>query len=105
MKYANMLGFSDVYPYEVVREVNDKMLDVREMHTERDMSVPMDFVPGGFAGVCVNQHKQKWIITSDPSPENPIIRIRQSVKRGWRDANGNRFIVSDHPIKFYDFNF
>ncbi len=102
MKYANHLGYSDVTPYEVIRVVSDKTLEVREMNCERDESVKMEFVVGGFAGHCVNQRDQKWHISSDES--SPVIRIRLG-KRGWKDAHGRRFDVSDKPVKFYDYNF
>ena len=35
LKYANQYGYSDVNPYEVVREVSGKTLEVRAMEVER----------------------------------------------------------------------
>lgn len=102
MKYANHLGYSDVTPYEVIRVVSDKTLEVREMNCERDESVKLDFHVGGFSAHCSNQRDQKWFITSDETA--PIFRIRLG-KRGWKDAHGRRFDVSDTPVKFYDYNF
>lgn len=102
MKYANQYGWSDVNPFEVVRVVSDKTIEVREMDADRDESVKLDWVVGGFAGVCVNQRDQKWFIKSNAA--NPVIRIRLG-KKGWRDANGRRFDLADEPIKFYDYNF
>jgi hypothetical protein len=103
MNYANHYGYSDVNPYEVVRVISDKTIEVREMDAERDESVELKWIPGGFAGHCVNQHDQKWRITSNES--NPIIRIRLSINKGWQDKHGRRFGLSDKPIKFYDYNF
>lgn len=102
MKYANHLGYSDVTPYEVIRIISDKTLEVREMNCERDESVKLDFHVGGFSAHCSNQRDQKWFITSDETA--PVVRIRLG-KRGWKDAHGRRFDVSDTPVKFYDYNF
>jgi len=102
MNYANHIGYSDVNPYEVVRRVSDKTLDVRAMNAERDPSWNPDFVPGGFFGTVVNQSEQKWVITSDDNGR--VVRIRLG-KQGWKDAHGNRYQLSDEPVKFYDYNF
>ena len=102
-RYANHYGYSDVTPYEVVRWVSDKTVEVREMEAERDDSVKLEWLPGGFAGHFVNQRDQKWHIKSNES--NPVIRIRLSAKKGWRDKHGRRFGLSHNPVKFYDHNF
>ena len=101
-KYANHYGYSDVYPFEVVRVISDKTIEVREMDAERDDSVKLEWLPGGFAGHCVNQRDQKWFITSNES--NPVIRLRLN-KKGWQDKHGRRFGLSDKPVRFYDYNF
>lgn len=102
MKYANHLGYSDVTPYEVIRVVSDKTIEIREMNAERDDSVKLEFHVGGFSAHCSNQSKQKWHISSNESA--PIIRIRLG-KNGWKDKHGGRFSLDDRPIKFYDYNF
>lgn len=38
MKFANRLGYSDVEPFEVVRVVSDKCLEIRGMEAELDPS-------------------------------------------------------------------
>jgi hypothetical protein len=102
MQYANHLGYSDINPYEVVRVVSDKTIEVREMDAERDESVKLEWAVGGFSGVCLNQRDQNWFITSNA--QNPVVRIRLG-KNGWKDAHGRRFDLSDRPVKFYDYNF
>lgn len=102
MNYANHYGYSDVTPFEVVRVISDKTIEVREMDAQRDESVKLEWRRGGFAGHCVNQRDQKWFITSNES--NPVIRLRLN-KKGWQDKHGRRFGLSDQPIKFYDYNF
>ena len=103
MKFANHYGYSDVTPYEVVRVVSDKTIEVREMDSERDTSVEMKFAVGGFSAHCMNQHEQKWFIKSNAA--NPVVRIRLSTKKGWQDKHGRRFGLSEQPVRFYDYNF
>lgn len=102
MKYANQIGYTDVNPYEIVRVVSDKTLEVRAMNAERDESVKLNFIPGGFSAHCSNQNEQKWFITSNE--DAPVIRIRLN-KKGWQDKGGTRYSLADAPRKFYDYNF
>jgi len=102
MQYANQFGYSDVEPFEVVRVISEKTIEVREMDAERDNSVKLDFHVGGFSAHCSNQRDQKWVITSNPT--NPVVRIRFG-KQGWKSADGRRFKLADAPRKFYDYNF
>lgn len=102
-KYANHYGYSDVNPYEVVKVISDKTIEVREMDAERDDSVKLEFHVGGFSAHCSNQRDQKWFITSNDS--NPVVRIRLSKSGAWKDKHGRKFGLSDQPVKFYDYNF
>jgi len=102
MQYANQFGYSDVEPFEVVRVISEKTIEVREMDSERDDSVKLDFHVGGFSAHCSNQRDQKWVITSNPA--NPVVRIRLG-KQGWKSSDGRRFKLADAPFKFYDYNF
>ena len=102
MKHANHMGWSDVTPYEVIRVVSEKTLEIRAMHYERDKSVKLDIQPGGFAWHCSNQEQQKWHIT--PDEKGTIRRIRLG-KRGWKDSHGGRYDLSESPSRFYDYNF
>ena len=101
-KYANQLGYSDVEPYEVVKVISEKTIEIRAMDTEA-LPWKRDFHPGGFFGHTSNQNEQKWNITSNEN--NPVFRIRLSKNKGWRSAGGSRFQLADKPRKFYDFNF
>jgi len=102
MQYCNHYGYSDVNPYEVVRVISDKTMEVREMDAELDPEWKAQWAVGGFAGHCINQRDQKWIITSNPN--NPVTRLRLG-KNGWKSADGRRFALDSHPIRFYDYNF
>ena len=102
MNYANHIGYSDINPFEVVRVVSDKTLEVREMDAVRDESVKLEFHVGGFSAHCSNQRNQKWFINSNK--QNRVVRIRLG-KNGWKDAHGQRYVLNDEPVKFYDYNF
>jgi hypothetical protein len=102
-KYAIRHGFTDVDPYEIVRVISDQTLEVRRMDSELDPEWTPEFLVGGFAGHCTNQHEQRWIFKSNP--EHPTERIRLRKRGGWKDPYGTRFTLSDVPKKFYDYNF
>lgn len=102
-QYANHYGYSDVNPFEVIKAVSAKTLEIRSMTAEPDKSVKLDFHAGGFSANCSNQQEQKWIISSNPSGE--VKRIRLNSKGKWQDKNGAKFSLSDKPVKFYDYNF
>jgi len=100
--YANNICYSDAYPYEIVRIISAKTIEVREMDTERDPNWKPEIIPGGFSGHCTNQDEQRWTYKSNP--ERPVKRIRLN-KRGWQDKYGSRFYLSNEPRRFHDYNF
>lgn len=59
MNYFTEYGYSQCYPYEVVRRVTDKTLEVRAMKVLPGRAWKPEFIVGGFsghcAGHCVNQ--------------------------------------------------
>ena len=100
--YANESGYSDVYPYEIVKVVSEQTIEIRRMDTEKDNSVELKWVSGGFAGHCVNQGEQKWFYKSNP--DNSVIRIRRR-KDGCFYNHCNRVYLEFTPRKFHDYNF
>jgi len=102
-QYANNYMFSDIEPYEIVRRISDKTIEIRPMDAEKDDTVALDFHVGGFSAHCSNQRQQKWIITSNAT--NPTIRIRLGKGGDWKDAHGRKFKLNQKPVKFYDYNF
>lgn len=101
--YANFRGWSDVDPYEVVRVVSDKCLEIREMDAVLDKSWRPERIAGGFAGHCINNDEQRWVITSNPNA--PVIRIRLHKDGRWYSKGKSQFRLSDTPRKHYDYNF
>ena len=103
MKYAMHIAYSDINTYEVIRVVSEKCIEIRKMKGEKNPDFKPEFVAGGFSAVCINQGDQEWIITSDESA--PVIRIRANKKLGWADKYGQKFVLRDKPVKYYDYNF
>ena len=101
-KFANEKGYTDTYPFEIVKIISDKTIEIRAMDcrniTPKDK---LKFHIGGFAANCSNQRDQEWEITSNPIAET--IRIRKT-KNGWTKGS-RKFYISDRAIKFYDYNF
>jgi len=105
MNYANQACWSDVEPNEIIKRVSDITLEIRAMDAVRSPDWKPEIIAGGFAGHCVNNNDQQdaWIITSN---ENyGTIRIRKNKRGVWKDKLGNRYFLSDKPVKKYDFNF
>lgn len=100
-KFVNHYGYSDVEPFEIIRIISDQTIEIRPMKCEKDPTWNPEIIPGGFAGHCVNQSEQRWIITSCPDAET--FRIRKKKNGKW--GKDGRWKLSDHPRKFYDYNF
>jgi hypothetical protein len=101
MKYANLFGYSDVTPYEIIKETA-KTISIREMDAVIDPTFKPEYVQGGFAGNCINQQEQKWVITSNP--EHPVIKAYLR-KDGYYWSKYGKHIQYRKPVKYYDFNF
>ena len=105
-KFCNQHLYTDVVPYEVVRVISEKTIEIREMKAV-ETNWGREFIPGGWFGHTTNQDKQKWLISSDET--KPIIRARFNKPKGykygfWRSKHG-RHHLADEPIKFYDYNY
>ncbi|MCW5591032.1 MAG: hypothetical protein KIS74_02935 [Burkholderiales bacterium] len=101
--YANRKLWTDVDPYEIVRVVSEKCLDVRPMKATPDPTWKPEFIPGGFFGHTANNHDQRWLYERDPKA--PTIRIRKHKNGTWKDASGMRFNIALEPHKHHDYNF
>lgn len=103
MKYANLIGYSDVQPYEVLSvSKSGKQIVVRAMAYERDETWKPEFVQGGFVANCTNQNDQRWIIK--PDADGVELKARKR-KDGYFWSVFGRHHVEDAPRKFYDYNF
>jgi hypothetical protein len=102
-KYANNHGYTDAYPFEIVRVVTDKALEIRSMNATLDPTWKPDMIPGGFAAHTTNNHSQRWIYESNPTAR--VIRIRLHKNGQWKDSSGSRYVLADKPLRFHDYNF
>ena len=96
-KFCNYKCGSDVHPYEVIRVISDKLVEVREMEVKL-LQAPELLGVGGFAGVYEN-YSQKWECVSNENYRTQKIRLS---KNGWGLGH---FKMADKPINFYDYNF
>lgn len=85
-QYFNGSYWSDVTPFEIVRVISDKTIEVRQMDYE-----------GGKDGLEMGH--QSWVISSNPN--QPTTRIRLT-KKGWRSSEGMRFWPTASPQRYYD---
>lgn len=97
-KFANERIGSDSRPFEVIRVISDKTVEIRRMNHE-PIRLPKQFHVGGFSAHCSDNYAQEYSYSSDP--EAPILRIRLGLK-GWDQG---RFSMSQEPSYFYDYNF
>ena len=99
-KYANLQMWSDVEPYEVVRIVSDKCVEIRPMQTKQ-IVFPKQFFVGGFSAHCADNYNQSYEYFSDETA--PTMKIRKG-KNGWKSGS-LKFRMQDAPVKHYDYNF
>ena len=102
-KYANMIGWTDIRPFEVIKVTESgKQAYVREMSAV-ELDWEKKFFGGGFLGHVANGEDQRWEISSDEG--GLVVRIRLHKDGKWYDRNGDRYVMSDEPRRFYDYNF
>ena len=99
-KYANLVLWSDIEPYEVVRIISDKCVEIRPMQTKQ-IVFPKQFFVGGFSAHCADNYNQSYEYSSNETA--PTMRIRKG-KKGWKSGS-LKFRMQDAPVKHYDYNF
>ena len=96
-KYINQVLWSDVNPIGKIVGVKGKTKVLIQPVEAGPNKAKMEYIPGGFAGHCVNQYDQQY----DFSEVGEVFEAslsNSSMKRNfWR--------IGDNPRKFYDFNF
>lgn len=101
--HANHYSYSDITPYEIIKKVSAKTIDVRRMKATMINMDEMKFHTGGFSANCSNQNDQKYTFESD---ENEIVeRLRLNKDGVWCSKYGDKHRLNIKPIRFYDFNF
>jgi hypothetical protein len=85
--YANFVGWSDQEPYEIVKVISKKTIEIRAMDTSKNKT-KMKFVANGSARYCKNNYDQEYDYSSNE--DNPIFRIRLHKDGDWKSAGGSR---------------
>lgn len=102
MNFANLIGYSDVVPFEIVRRISDKTIEIREMNYKIVDGWKPEIAVGGLVGHCVNNNTQEY--TYSTREDSPIIRARLQKNGTWKSIHG-KHRLSDKPKAFYDYNF
>ena len=91
-KYINKYYYSDVEPIGKIIGIKGSKYIVQEIKAEKQTK-KLEWVSGGFAGHCVNQQEQEWeFILTENIFEHRILK-------------NSRERISNHPVKYYDYNF
>jgi hypothetical protein len=104
VKYANLVGWTDVTPFEIIK-VTAKTLTLRRMKSVLDPAWHPETILGGFAGHTVNNSEQRWIITSDESELIVKAYLRKEGRHYRYYSKLGRHTLNTEPVRFYDYNF
>lgn len=103
--YANQLGYSDVYPFEIISvNPSGKSIKVREVEAEKDPTWKPEWIAGGFSGHVLNNNSQRWLYRNIPDGEEAQELTLRKTGKGW-SYKGRTFVISETPKRFYDYNF
>lgn len=99
--YANLHGYSDIHPYEVVASTA-KTISVRSMGYKLAEGQKPNIIPGGFAGHCTNQRELVYVFWTEP--DMPVIKAYLRKDGHYHSAFG-KHVLNDKPVAFYDYNY
>ena len=103
------LGWSDRHPWEIIEVKSPRKIVLRNMKAERDPTWKPEVIVGGFAGHTVNNHEQRWTITSNPEGKVKEATLRKNGKWIWvgQPATGScaTGLRLGEARYFYDYNF
>jgi hypothetical protein len=102
MNFANLISYSDIVPFEVVRVISAKTIEIREMDAKLVAGWKPEIAIGGFVGNCTNNNTQKYTFSTREG--SPIVRARLQKNGKWKSIHGQHRL-SDKPKRFYDYNF
>lgn len=100
--YANLIGYSDVTPYEIISETKAGNYKVRRMdykETQKSIDNRKVNVGGFFAHVDGEQE-----YTYNSNDRYPVENLRKR-KDGKYYSRMGVHVISDSPKRFYDYNF
>ena len=101
--HAHIQMWSDIEPCTVIKRTKTT-ITVRHDKATRKESWKPEFIPGGFAGHCVNNDDQEdaWNIEEDPNGEVEIFRWHKR-SNCYMNTSGEK--LYPEWAKKYDYNF
>jgi len=105
-EYMTHLGYSDTNAYKVVKRTA-KTMTLARVKVTKDPEWTPEFVSGGFAGHCTNQHSQRWVYEGIHSDFTVTVRLRKSRRSGSDKLWGYKgmIFIANGANEFYDYNF
>ena len=95
-KYINRYLWTDILPVGKIVGIKGKTKVLVQPVVAGPNKTKMEYVVGGFAGVCLNQWEQHY----DFIEKGEVFEMTLSNSKLKRS-----FGIDDHPRKYYDFNF
>ena len=96
-KYVNQSLYTDIIPVGKIIGTRGKTILIVKKVVATEQTKEMEFISGGFAGHCINQHEQEWTFEE----VDDIFEVRVNKQWGMR----GQMYVADKPRMFYDYNF
>jgi hypothetical protein len=96
-KYINRSLWSDVNPVGKIIAIKSKTKVIIQPVEAGENLVKMEYIPGGFAGHCVNQREQKYEFSEFGEPFEASLSNTSMRQQFW--------YISEAPRKYYDYNF
>lgn len=94
-KFINRYGYTDINPVGKIIGLVGKCSVLVKRVEATEQTTKMEFLPGGFSAICVNQYSQNW--TMQETEETFTVRLSKQYLKTCR--------IDDKPVKFYDYNF
>lgn len=94
-KYVNQYLYTDILPVGKIIAVKGKTTIVIQKVIAGDNKTKMEFISGGFAGVCINQWQQEYDFHE--LDETMTLRVGKQFSKQYR--------IDEKPRNYYDYNF
>ena len=104
-EYMTETGYSQTYAFKVIKRTATTAT-LQPVKVEKDPEWKPEFVSGGFAGHCTNQHKQTWLYSGlgDDTITVRLIKSRYCESDKLWGSKGREFIANGAE-HHYDYNF
>jgi predicted RNA-binding protein YlqC (UPF0109 family) len=96
-KYVNQRLYTDINPVGKIIGTRGKTILIVKRVMEVKQTKEMEFVSGGFAGICINQEDQEWAFEE----VEDVFEVKMNKQWGRR----GQMYVADKPRMYYDYNF